>query len=83
VGDPDFRARGARLAEPIRATLAGFGLDAEQVAIAHRVFSASVRGLAQTEIHTADDRAAADDALNQTVELFVTALDSGSWPRPR
>ena len=53
------------------------------MAIAHRVFSAAVRGLAQTEIHTADDRMAADDALTQTVELFVTALGSGSWPRPR
>ena len=82
-GDAEFRAVGARLAEPIRATLAGFGLDDEQVAIAHRVFSAAVRGLAQTEIHTTDDRAAADDALTQTVELFVTALSSGAWPVPR
>ena len=83
VGDPDFRARGARLAEPIRATLAGFGLDPEQVAIAHRVFSASVRGLSQAGTDTAADRRDADDALTQTVELFVTALDSGAWPRPR
>ena len=34
VGDDEFRARGARLAEPIRATLAGFGLDDERVAVA-------------------------------------------------
>lgn len=81
--DVAFRARGARLAEPIRATLAGFGLDDEQVAIAHRVFSAAVRGLAQAPVEAAGDRRAADDALTQTVELFVTALGSGSWPRPR
>lgn len=82
VGDDEFRARGARLAEPIRATLAGFGLDEERVAIAHRVFSASVRGLAQTELQSTADRSHADEALAQTVELFVTALQSGDWPRP-
>lgn len=81
VGDDEFRARGARLAEPIRATLAGFGLDDERVAIAHRVFSASVRGLAQTELQSSADRPHADEALAQTVELFVTALQSGDWPR--
>ena len=79
--DPEFRARGTRLAEPIRATLAGFGLDADQVAIAHRVFSASVRGLVQSEIATRAGRRDADEALDQTVALFVSALESGSWPR--
>ncbi len=79
--DPEFRARGARLAEPIRATLAGFGLEPGQVAVAHRVFSSSLRGLAQTEVHTATDRREADEALTQTVALFVTALESGTWPR--
>ena len=83
MGDDEFRARGARLAEPIRATLAGFGLDDDRVAVAHRVFSASVRGLVQTEIHSTADRPHADEALAQTVELFVTALQSGDWPRPR
>jgi len=81
--DPEFHSRGARLAEPIRATLAGFGLDDAQVAIAHRVFSAAVRGLSQAPAETAGDRRVADDALTQTVELFVTALGSGSWPRVR
>jgi AcrR family transcriptional regulator len=81
-GDPDFSARGARLAEPIRATLAGFGLDPEQVAVAHRVFTASIRGVALSEAQTALDRRASDDALEQTVALFVSALESGAWPRP-
>jgi len=80
--DPEFQARGARLAEPIRATLAGFGLDDARVAVAHRVFSASVRGLVQIEVQTSADRARADEALTQTVDLFVTALESGTWPRP-
>lgn len=80
--DPEVSARGARLAEPIRATLAGFGLDADRVAVAHRVFSAAVRGLVSTELHTADGRRDADDAIAQTVDLFVTALESGTWPRP-
>jgi AcrR family transcriptional regulator len=83
TADPDFRARGARLAEPIRATLAGFGLDEARVAVAHQVFSAAVRGLVQSEVHVVADQEAADDALVQTVELFVTALESGAWPRLR
>jgi AcrR family transcriptional regulator len=81
--DPEFAARGVRLAEPIRATLAGFGLDDARVAVAHRVFSAAVRGLAQASATTPADRRHADEALNETVELFVTALDSGDWPRRR
>jgi AcrR family transcriptional regulator len=83
TSDPDFRAKGVRLAEPIRATLAGFGLDEDRVAVAHHVFSAAVRGLVQTETDTATGHDAADEALTQTVELFVTALESGDWPRPR
>jgi hypothetical protein len=58
--------------------LASFGLDEKQVAIAHRVFSASVRGLIEpgTPLGRADD----DIALQATVTLFVTALESGNWP---
>jgi AcrR family transcriptional regulator len=80
--DAEFRARGARLAEPIRATLAGFGLDADRIAVAHHVFSAAVLGLVQTEVHTSAGQAEADEALRQTVALFVAALESGDWPRP-
>ena len=79
-GDREMKARGTRLAEPIRATLAGFGLDPEQVAVAHHVFSAAVRGLVQTEVHTATGAAEAEQALLQTVALFVSALESGEWP---
>ena len=82
VSDPDVSARGARLAEPIRATLAGFGLDADRVAVAHQVFSAAVRGLVSTEAHTPAGAAEVDDVIVQTVDLFVTALESGTWPRP-
>jgi len=82
LGDPEYSARGARLAEPIRATLAGFGLDPEQVAVAHRIFTASIRGLALGESRSSTDHRDADAALAQTVDLFVTALDSGAWPRP-
>lgn len=81
--DPEFRARALRLAEPIRATLASFGLDQIQVSIAHKVFSAAIRGLTSAEVTTAAQRRDADLALVETVALFVSALESGAWPRTR
>lgn len=81
VGDAEFSARGARLAEPIRATFAGFGLEPEAVATAHQVFSAAVRGLTRVEPGPVSDGPQGDDALTQTVLLFVTALGTGTWPR--
>lgn len=76
--DPEFKAQAQRIALPIRTVLASFGLDARQVGIAHRVFSAAVRGLIEpgTPAGTGDD----DIALRATVTLFVTALESGTWP---
>ena len=79
--DPDFRERALRLAEPIRVTLASFGLDHMQIEIAHRVFSAAVRGLVVVETTTKAQRMDADLALDETVALFVSALESGAWPR--
>jgi AcrR family transcriptional regulator len=78
VDDSEFKDRAMRIALPIRTVLASFGLNEQQVAIAHRVFSATVRGLVEpgTPLGTADD----DIALQATVTLFVTALESGSWP---
>lgn len=81
--DDDFRARAHRLAEPIRATLASFGLDATQVAIAHRVFSSSIRGLVALEVPGTDGRRDADVALAETVGLFASALEGGTWPHTR
>ena len=80
TADPEFRARGARLAEPIRATFTGFGLDPDQAATAHQVFSAAVRGLSRSDAEPDSGRPAPDDALTQTVQLFVTALGTGTWP---
>lgn len=78
VDDSEFRDQALRIAVPIRTVLASFGLNEQQVAIAHRVFSATVRGLVEpgTPLGTSDD----DIALQATVTLFVTALESGSWP---
>ena len=78
VDDSEFRNQALRIAVPIRTVLASFGLNEQQVAIAHRVFSATVRGLVEpgTPLGTSDD----DIALQATVTLFVTALESGSWP---
>jgi len=78
VDDPEFRTQALRIAQPIRLVLGSFGLNEQQVAIAHRVFSATVRGLIEpgTPLGTADD----DIALQASVTLFVTALQSGNWP---
>lgn len=78
VDDSEFRDQALRIAQPIRTVLASFGLDQQQAAIAHRVFSATVRGLIEpgTPLGTSDD----DAALQATVTLFVTALQSGTWP---
>ena len=53
--------------------LASFGLDEARTSIAHSIFSATVRGLAEPGV--------GDDAtLASAVDLFVTALDGGAWP---
>ena len=76
--DPEFKEQAKRIAQPIRTVLGSFGLDAQQVAIAHRVFSATVRGLIEpgTPLGKADD----DLAISATVTPFVTALESGTCP---
>lgn len=76
--DPEFREQAKRIAQPIRTVLASFGLTDQQVIIGHRVFSATVRGLIEpgTPLGAAED----DIALQATVTLFVTALESGNWP---
>jgi AcrR family transcriptional regulator len=83
AGDDELRARGRRLAEPIRATFRSFGLDDHQVAVAHSVFSSALRGLVLAELtdtFTYHDLSL-DAALDQLVTLFTTALSSGDWPR--
>jgi AcrR family transcriptional regulator len=74
----EFTTQAKRIALPIRTVLASYGLDERQVVIAHRVFSATVRGLIEpgTPLGTTDD----DLALQASVTLFVTALESGAWP---
>lgn len=80
TNDHEFNEQAVRIALPIRTVLASYGLNEQQVAIAHRVFSATVRGLIEpgTPSGTADD----DKALQASVTLFVTALESGAWPLP-
>ncbi len=78
--DEELRARGLRLAEPIRATFRSFGLDDEQIAVAHSVFSSALRGLVlaeSTETFPFDDL---DETHTQLIRLFVVALSTGRWP---
>ena len=68
--DLELTGHGARLAEPVRATFRSFGLDDEQVVIAHSVFSATVEGFVGR----------GNDEFHQAVALFVAGLSSGTWP---
>ena len=77
--DQEFEEQARRIARPIRTVLASFGLDDRQVIVAHRVFSAAVRGL--IEPGPTLDPTEDDAALRATVELFGTALTGGDWPR--
>lgn len=78
--DEELRARGLRLAEPIRATFRSFGLDDEQIALAHSVFSSALRGLVLAEITDTFAFGDLDQTHDQLIRLFVVALSSGSWP---
>ena len=71
--DADLGVAGLRLAEPVRAVLASFGLDDARVQVAHRIFSGLVFGLLRTE--------EGPDDLHQAIALLVTGLDSATWPR--
>jgi len=78
IADPEFREQAMRIAKPVRTVLTSYGLDEQQVAIAHRVFSATVSGLIEpgTPLGKTND----DITIQATVTLFVTALESGNWP---
>ena len=78
--DEELRARGLRLAEPVRATFRSFGLTDGQVAMAHGVFSSALRGLVLAEITDTFAFGNLDQTHEQLVGLFVVALSSGSWP---
>jgi AcrR family transcriptional regulator len=78
--DEEFRARGIRLAEPIRATFRSFGLEDDQVAVAHGLFSSALRGLVLAEITDTFRFADIDAAYGEMIRLFVAALSTGSWP---
>jgi AcrR family transcriptional regulator len=78
--DEELRARGLRLAEPVRATFRSFGLTDGQVVMAHSVFSSALRGLALAEITDTFAFGNLDQTHEQLIRLFVVALSSGSWP---
>jgi AcrR family transcriptional regulator len=78
--DEELRARGLRLAEPIRATFRSFGLDEDQITLAHSVFSSALRGLVLAEITETFPFHDLDETHEQLIGLFVVALATGSWP---
>jgi len=79
-GDEEYRARGRRLAEPIRATFRSFGLDDQQVVLAHSVFSSALRGLVMAEVTDTLPFADVDQAHAELIQVFVAALSTGHWP---
>jgi AcrR family transcriptional regulator len=78
--DPRVVEGAQYMAEPIRATLRGFGIDDEQVRHAHRAYSAAIRGFLVAEAQGAYP-IDADVTFDQIVDLFVLALEGGNWPR--
>jgi len=78
--DEELRARGLRLAEPIRATFGSFGLDEGQISQAHSVFSSALRGLIFAELTDTFRFQDIDETHDQLVRLFVVALSTGTWP---
>jgi AcrR family transcriptional regulator len=80
--DPEWVAGSQRIAEPIRAVLGSFGLDERQVIHAHRAFSAAIRGFAAGEASDLYIAGDVDETFRQIVELFVQALEGGTWPAP-
>ena len=81
LDDDELRSIGLRLAEPTRATFRSFGLDDDQVAIAHSVFSSALRGLIVAEITDTFRFDDLDRTHAELIELFVVAMSTGSWPR--
>ena len=80
--DPEFEEGGRRLAEPIRATLRGFGLDETRVRHSHRAFTAAMRGFMLAEAHGSYASGEADETFERLVDLFVVAMATGDWPKP-
>lgn len=72
--DPELAVKGARLAEPVRATFRSFGIDADDAVIAHSVFSAVVAGFVR--------RPGGGDPgeYRHAIGLLLVGLESGAWP---
>ncbi|MEX1217334.1 MAG: TetR/AcrR family transcriptional regulator [Acidimicrobiales bacterium] len=77
--DPAFRDQAQRIAKPIRTVLKSYGLNEQQVAVVHRVFSATVRGLVEPSMPL--EQSIGDATMQSAVALFVTALEGGTWPK--
>ena len=81
-GDEEMSALQLRSAEPAYATFRSFGLDQTAAIHAHRIFAATVRGFAVAEANGVyrGDAESANTTFLHLVQLFVTALESGTWP---
>jgi AcrR family transcriptional regulator len=78
--DDEVRERGLRLAEPLRATFRSFGLNEDQIVLAHGLFSSALRGLALAEITDTFPFGDLDETHAQLIRLYVLALSTGEWP---
>ncbi|WP_436775810.1 TetR/AcrR family transcriptional regulator [Yinghuangia sp. YIM S09857] len=57
---PEYHQEGERAAEAVRAVLRSFGIDEDEVRLAHQFFRSTVHGFAAMELHAGAARESAD-----------------------
>lgn len=71
---PEYRAAGERAAEAVRAVLRSYGLDEDEVRLAHLSFRATMHGFASLEVQSRSAGSAHDDAA---FEYFLDQFAAG------
>jgi AcrR family transcriptional regulator len=73
---PEYHEAGERAAEAVRAVLRSFGIDEDEVRLAHQFFRSTVHGFAVMELHAGAERGAAggDAGFEYFLEQFTRML---------
>ncbi|GAA4997898.1 TetR-like C-terminal domain-containing protein [Yinghuangia aomiensis] len=75
---PEYRAAGERAAEAVRAVLRSYGLDEDEVRLAHLSFRATIHGFAVLEVQSRSIGSAHDDAaFEYFLDRFAAGLQAG------
>jgi AcrR family transcriptional regulator len=75
----EFTATGLKVIAPILATLRSFGLNDDQAAILHRVFSCAIGGFTTYEAAGFTGGAEADAVFDHIVRLLIHGLTDQQW----